>query len=371
MGIPEVKQYLRDGELVQKVHINQATTGIKLLVVDSPATFHGLFISDINSIKKYYTDNVFEFKKGMSKMVAIINKLESLEIPLVFCFDGRNPLKDTTTIYRHGGPRFVEKIKTKLNHIKKDTEAGMFNILLFNNADEILILSLLVIGLHQTSQGVSDKDIQRSFRFSFIADKIKDFLYDNGYTVVECSKEAEGIKIMDFDPNTTAIVSTDSDTIGFTNFRHWITMLDTTVDDDQVEYVNLGTLPSLLFSTRTSIDPKILVKVLFTFTGNDFNGRITGVGFRTALEGITWVVNNRLDLSTLDVKELVHKIGTSYFLWLLSEKGIFIHPKDRIRFINRWMIVFEYYSESGDSFAVRDVSVYDLCSILFCHEIVN
>jgi 5'-3' exonuclease len=174
--------------------------------------------------------------------------------------------------------------------------------------------------------------------------------------VLVCDREAEGIKISDFDKKKTAIVSSDSDVIGFNNHGRLITILNTTLDDGRVELVNLSSLPAKLFGNIKSVDAEMLLKVVFTLTGNDFVGRIKGVGLKTALEGISTVVKS-MNLADVGGSNLVEMIGRNYFLWLLSGKNIFIHPKERLKFINRWKVVYEYYLDSRDSFAVQPVSV--------------
>jgi hypothetical protein len=208
---------------------------------------------------------------------------------------------------------------------------------------------------------VSDEDIRMSFRFQYIQDFIKDILYEKGFTVVVCDKEAEGIRIADFPRKETGIISSDSDTVGFNNFGFWITLCHDFLDTGHVELVDLSKLPVNLFGAVAS---DVLIKILFTLIGNDFNGRIDNVGLETALEGISTVVKS-MNLADVGGSNLVEMIGRNYFLWLLSEKNIFIHPKERLKFLKRWKVVFNYYLDSGDSYEAKPVSGYDM-SVIVC-----
>jgi hypothetical protein len=129
MGIPETKQTLRDEGHVHLQDLHAATHNIDLLVVDVAATFHGYFILELESIKQFYLGEVFHFERAIEKMLKVIEKLESLKIPIIFSFDGTTELKATTVMIRHRGPRFLDNIKNKLEHIKNDVTLGRFYIM--------------------------------------------------------------------------------------------------------------------------------------------------------------------------------------------------------------------------------------------------
>jgi hypothetical protein len=128
MGIPETKQSLRSRGLVTTTTLDKTTIDktlrLKLLTIDVAATFHHLFLSDINSITKLYRGEGFQFEGPVNKMLQIVEKIQSLKIPLIFSFDGYTELKQTTITHRHRGPVFLERIKRKLNKLKDELKVG-------------------------------------------------------------------------------------------------------------------------------------------------------------------------------------------------------------------------------------------------------
>jgi hypothetical protein len=124
MGIPETKESLRSRGLVKIMTMNQATKKIRVLAIDVAATLFALFVADLNSIKKLYRGEGFQFEGPVNKMLQIVEKIQSLKIPLIFSFDGYTELKQTTITHRHRGPVFLERIKRKLNKLKDELKVG-------------------------------------------------------------------------------------------------------------------------------------------------------------------------------------------------------------------------------------------------------